>query len=302
MSLDKVFKIIQVVKDHPQPGIMFRDISSLLEDAKLFGYAMEQLLSLSKDKYDVVCGLESRGFLLATKIQDLTNLPQVMIRKQNKLPGDVFSSTYTKEYGKSETFQIKTSSIKPGQRVLLMDDLMATGGSLIAACDLVQQAGGTVAGIMVLIEFGDLKGREKIQYLYKQVQIHSLFILDSTDDTETITKNVFIPSIFRMKKFRPTVYPLNNKLPVLMWHQSMESFAIKTLQYSNLRPSYVDWKYFPDGMPNITLESSKTLMNTDLVFIMNLARKELFFEQQSFLIALPRQELNSLTIVIIIKR
>jgi len=295
MSLDKVFESIQVVKDFPKPGIVFRHIGPLLKNTPLFRYAMGQLMSTFSEKFDIVCGLESRGFQLATAIQFLTETPQVMIRKAGKLPTETFTVEYNKEYG-SDKLELEKSTIQSGQRVLIVDDLMATGGSLLAAIDLVQQAGGIVVGVITLIEFTDLGGRERITGTFPSVKVHSLFGLKSTDEMDKLDANVTIP--FMPKPFRPTVYPCKDELPVLTWHPSMESFAQKLLAVSSLRPSYINWDYFPDTWPNITFEPSDTLINKDLVFIMSVSKKEIFAEQLALLVALPRQLIHSLTIVI----
>lgn len=297
MSLEKVFQSIQVVKDFPKPGIVFRHIGPLLNNTLLFRYAMEQLLKACTVEFDVVCGLESRGFHLATAIQFLIETPQVMIRKAGKLPGSTIVVEYNKEYG-VDKLEMETNAIQPGQRVLIVDDLMATGGSLCAAIQLVEQAGGIVSGVMVLIEFTDLGGRERITNSYPSVKVHALFGLNSTDEMTELNEFVTIPAVLRVKQYRPTVYPHVDNLPVLMWHPSMESFAQEMLNVSNFRPSYVNWNYFPDTWPDITFEPSATLINKDLVFIMSISKKEIFAEQLALLVALPRQLINSLTIVI----
>jgi adenine phosphoribosyltransferase len=304
LSLSEVFKNIKVVEDFPKQGIVFRHIAPLLKNTLLFKYAIKQLYSTSNDTYDIICGLDARGFIMATAFQDLTGIPQVMIRKQSKLPGMKYTYEYKKEYG-SDILELEYDSIKSGQRVLIVDDLMATAGTLIAAANLVEQAGGIVSGVMVLIEFRDLKnelgltGRERFRYLYPNTKIYSLFLMDSFNVSEVITKDIDIPVQLRINKFRPTVYPNNqNNNPVLMWHPTMETFAQKMLQVSNLRPSYINWNYFPDGWPNITFEPSVTLINRDLIFVMSIGIKEIFAEQLALLVALPRQLINSLTIIV----
>jgi adenine phosphoribosyltransferase len=297
MSLIEVFKNIKVVKDFPKPGIVFRHIGTLLKNTELFKYAIKQLYACSTEQYDVVCGLDARGFIMATAIQEQFGIPQVMIRKESKLPGEKYKYEYKKEYG-SDILELETDSIKFGQRVLIIDDLMATAGTLVAAANLVEQAGGIVSGIMVLIEFSDLKGRERLMDLYPSVSIQSLFSLDSFNDTSILTNDVHVPSALRVKKYRPTVYPNSDSLPVLMWHHTMETFAKKMLQVSNIRASYVNWNYFPDTWPNITFEPSVTLTNKDLIFVMSISRKEIFAEQLALLVALPRQMINSLTIIV----
>jgi adenine phosphoribosyltransferase len=297
MSLSEVFKNIKVIKNFPKDGITFRHIGPLLKNTNLFKYAIKQLYSTSNEKYDVVCGLDARGFIISTAIQDLSGLSQVMVRKESKLPGLKYTHEYKKEYG-SDILELEVESIKPGQRVLIVDDLMATAGTLKAAANLVEQAGGIVSGIMVLIEFRDLNGRERIKELYPDVKIYSLFSLDSFNDSGILDNTVEIPGQLRIKKFRPTVYPKNDNLPVLMWHYTMESFAQKMLQVSNIRPSYVNWNYFPDMWPNITFEPSVSLINKDIIFVMSIAVKEIFAEQLALLVALPRQLINSLTIIV----
>jgi adenine phosphoribosyltransferase len=295
MSLSEVFKNIKVVHDFPTPGIVFRHFGPLLKNTELFNYAIKQMMASSNEKYDIVCGLDARGFIIATAIQNLFDIPQVMIRKQSKLPGEKYTYEYKKEYG-SDILELEVDSIKSGQRVLIVDDLMATAGTLVAASNLVEQAGGIVSGIMVLIEFSDLNGRRKISDSYPFTSIHSLFCLDSTNDTQVLSSEVRVPN--QIKKFRPTVYPNCDNLPVLMWHHTVESFAKKMLQVSNVRASYINWNYFPDGWPNITFEPSVTLVNKDLIFVMNISKKEIFAEQLAILVALPRQLINSLTIVV----
>lgn len=291
--LSNIFDKIQVVENFPKPGITFRHIGPLLNDTKLFKYAMQELYSKNeyKDKYDVVCGLDARGFIMSTAIQYIADIGQVMIRKQSKLPGEKYVYEYKKEYG-SDILELEQGYIKPGQKVLIVDDLMATAGTLIAAANLVEQSGGIVSGIMVLIEFKDLEGRLKINKLYPNANVYSLFSLNSYDKHTKLEQNI------QIKKFRPTVYPLKDNLPVLMWHPTMESFAMKMIKVSNIRPSYVNWDYFPDSWPNITFEPSSTLINKDLIFVMSISIKEIFAEQLALLVALPRQLINSLTIVI----
>lgn len=297
MSLKEVFENISVVKDYPKKGITFRHIGPLLRNTKLFKYAIQQLYGASKNEYDIVCGLDARGFIIATAIQEQFDIPQVMIRKQSKLPGETYKYEYKKEYG-IDTLELEVGSIKPGQKVLIVDDLMATAGTLLAAANLVEKAGGIVSGFMVLIEFDDMHGRDKLK---KYDNIHSLFSLNSSDDTTILTENVktpIIPIRPEVKKYRPTIYPKTDDLPVLMWYHTMETFAQKILSVSNFRPSYVNWDYFPDTWPNFTFEPSNTLINKDLVFVMSISRKEIFTEQLALLVALPRQLINSLTIIV----
>lgn len=297
MSLSEVFRSIKVIKGFPKPEIVFRHIGPLLKDTNLFNYAIKQLFSSTTLKFDAVCGLETRGIYIASAIQQQFGIPQVMIRKQSKLPGEKYTYEYKKEYG-TDILELEVDSIKKGERILIVDDLMATAGSLEAAANLVEQAGGIVDAFMVLIEFRDLKGRDRLKSSYPYAYTYSLFSLDSFDETQVLSKNVGIPTELRINRFRPSVYPYDSNTPVLMWHPTMETFAKKMLQVSNMRASYINWNYFPDTWPNITFEPSVTLVNKNVVFVMSIARKEIFAEQLAMLVALPRQLINSLTIIV----
>jgi adenine phosphoribosyltransferase len=303
LSLQKVFEKIQVVRDFPKPGIVFRHMGPLLADNKLFKYAISELAKKTNQRsYDMVCGLDARGFIIATAFQYHAEVPQVMIRKPSKLPGEKFVFQYKKEYG-TDSLELEKDAIKPCQRVLIVDDLMATAGTLIAAGNLVREAGGVIAGFATLIEFTDLGGRKRLEEAFPDSKIESLFAIDSTSDS---TEYKGIPGGNEkdnvITKFRPVKYPLPATGPqvstLLMWHPTMESLAQNMLICSHMRPSYINWIYFADGWPNITFEPSETLMNKDLVFLFNMSVKELFAEQLALLVALPRQLINSLTIVV----
>lgn len=289
MSHKEVFDCIQVINDFPKKGIMFRHIGPLLNNPKLFKFAMNELYQKSTKKFDVVCGLDARGFILATAFQDLTNLPQVMIRKGSKLPGNKYTYEYKKEYG-SDTFELEHDYIKKNQRVLIIDDLVATGGSLIAAVDLIHQAGGIVSDIVSLIEFKDLGAYNNLKKICPNANIYSYISVNSYN-------NEYIQEV-KISEYLPTIYPFKDNLPVLMWHHTMKTFAEDLFKVSNFRPSNINWDKFPDDWLNITFEPSVTLINKNVTFIMNLSNKEIFAEQLCLLVALPRQLIQSLTVVI----
>ena len=148
------------VLDFPIEGILFRDITPLMGNGEVFKQACDELTEFAKDlKIDVVAGPESRGFIFGCPISSNLGVGFVPIRKPNKLPRETVSVSYSLEYG-SNTLCMHKDAIKPGQRVLIVDDLLATGGTIKAAIDLVEGLGGVVAGICFLIELEDLKGRE----------------------------------------------------------------------------------------------------------------------------------------------
>ena len=154
---------IRDVPDFPEPGILFKDITPLLGDATAFAHAVDLLGQLfPADDFDVIVPVESRGFLFGAPLAYATGKPLVPVRKPGKLPGAIHSAEYTLEYG-SNVIEIHVDGIQPGQRVLLLDDLLATGGTLAATAGLVETGGGSVAGIAVVIELIDLKGRRGLE-------------------------------------------------------------------------------------------------------------------------------------------
>ncbi|MCR4618443.1 MAG: adenine phosphoribosyltransferase [Lachnospiraceae bacterium] len=160
--MKKLEEYIRTIPDFPEKGIMFRDVTSVLEDAEGFKLAIDTMTDLVKDlQIDAIVGAESRGFIFGAPIAYNMNKPFCLIRKKGKLPCETIEETYDLEYG-TATIEIHKDSIKPGQKVLLVDDLIATGGTTEAMIKLVEKLGGEVVGVVVLIELAGLKGREKI--------------------------------------------------------------------------------------------------------------------------------------------
>ena len=153
---------IRDVPDFPQPGILFKDITPLLKDPAAFGNVVQRFAEHYEDRQvDVVVGIEARGFLLAAPLAFRLGKPLVPVRKVGKLPFETHSVTYALEYG-DDTVEVHTDAISGGQRVLVVDDLLATGGTLAAGAGLVEEAGGRLAGLAVLVELSELKGRERL--------------------------------------------------------------------------------------------------------------------------------------------
>jgi adenine phosphoribosyltransferase len=151
---------IRTVADFPKPGINFRDITTLLKDPKVFNASIEELYRLCKDKSpEKIACIESRGFILGAPLAFKLGAGFVPIRKKGKLPAETVSEEYTLEYGK-DSIEIHKDAIVPGERVLLHDDLLATGGTMQAAARLVQRLGGIIVGMSFLIELEFLKGRD----------------------------------------------------------------------------------------------------------------------------------------------
>ena len=158
--MKKIEDYIRSVPDFPKKGIMFRDITSALQDKEGLKLTIDSMERIIKDmEPTVIAGAEARGFLLGMPVAYNLSLPFVPVRKKGKLPCDTVSQSYDLEYGSAE-IEIDISSIKKGDRVVLVDDLIATGGTMKASIALIERLGGEVAGIAALIELVDLKGRE----------------------------------------------------------------------------------------------------------------------------------------------
>jgi adenine phosphoribosyltransferase len=153
---------LPTIPDFPKPGIMFKDISPLLANAKAFSYAIEQLHQLSQFcQYDTLLGIESRGFIFASALTQRTEAGLVLARKPNKLPTATYRESYGLEYG-SDALEIQCNIIPAHAHVLLVDDVLATGGTMVAAANLIRKAGAHVAGALVLLEITSLNGVKKL--------------------------------------------------------------------------------------------------------------------------------------------
>lgn len=160
--MKKLEEYVVSIPDFPEPGIIFRDVTSVLQDAEGLQLAVDTMQERIRDlDFDVVAGPESRGFIFGTPIAYNNKKPFVLIRKAGKLPRETVSVSYDLEYG-SATIEMHKDSIKPGQKVLIVDDLIATGGTTEAMIKMIEGLGGEVVGIVVLIELAGLKGRERL--------------------------------------------------------------------------------------------------------------------------------------------
>lgn len=166
---------IRNVPDFPKKGIMFRDITTLLKDEESFRKSADALYEMSKDlKIDKVVGIESRGFIFGGILANKLNSGFILVRKPGKLPAETLSQSYTLEYGE-DTLQIHKDSISPGDHVLVHDDLLATGGTARAACDLIEKAGGIIVQVSFIVELTFLGGKDK----FEGYMVNSLVSYDS---------------------------------------------------------------------------------------------------------------------------
>ena len=150
--MKKIEEYVRSIPDFPEPGIIFRDVTSVLQDADGLQLAIDSMQNcLEGEEFDVITGLESRGFIFGMPIAYNLHKPFVLVRKAGKLPCETVSRTYELEYG-SATIEMHKDSIKPGQKVVIVDDLIATGGSVEAAIKLVEELGGEVVKVVFLME------------------------------------------------------------------------------------------------------------------------------------------------------
>ncbi|MCH2134369.1 MAG: adenine phosphoribosyltransferase [Phycisphaerales bacterium] len=161
--LDRLRSLVRDVPDYPAEGITFRDITPLLRDPAGLSLAVELMVNPFRDAaVDLVVGAESRGFIFGTALARALNAGFIPIRKAGKLPADTIGQDYDLEYG-HDTLEIHTDAIMSGQRVLMVDDLIATGGTLEAGCKLIEHLGGELVGITVLIELRGLDGAKRVE-------------------------------------------------------------------------------------------------------------------------------------------
>ena len=165
-------KYIRSIPDYPKKGILFRDITTLIKNAEAFKYTNDKIIELSKTiQFDKVAAIESRGFIFASAVSYQLSKPFVLLRKKNKLPAETHSVDFELEYGKA-TIEVHKDSIAKNEKVLIIDDLIATGGTAEAAAKLIEVSGGKVAGFIFVINLFDLPGNKLL--IKKGYKTHSL--------------------------------------------------------------------------------------------------------------------------------
>ncbi len=173
--MEELKKRIRNIQDFPKKGIVFRDITTLLKDKDAFHRVIDALYDRYKDEQiDVVVGTEARGFLLAAPLAYRLGVGVVPVRKPGKLPAETLRVEYQLEYG-TDALEIHKDAISSGQRTLVVDDLLATGGTIAATCEMVEQLGGQIVAVVFLIELDFLEGRKKLGNL----KVHSIIHYDS---------------------------------------------------------------------------------------------------------------------------
>ena len=156
-------KYIRSIPDYPKKGILFRDITTLIKNPQAFKYTVDKIIEISKKiKFDKVSAIESRGFVFASAVSYLLNKPLVLLRKKNKLPAERLSVDFKLEYGEA-TIEVHKDSINKNESILVIDDLIATGGTADAAAKLIELSGGSVAGFIFVINLFDLPGNDLLK-------------------------------------------------------------------------------------------------------------------------------------------
>ena len=172
--MKKLEEYVRSIPDFPEPGIIFRDVTTILQDADGLALAVDSLTNMVKDKeFDLVVGPESRGFIFGVPVAYLCHKGFVPVRKKGKLPCETITAQYDLEYGTAE-IEIHKDAIRPGQKVVIIDDLIATGGTTEAIIRLVQELGGQVVKICFVMELAGLKGRERL----KDYEVESAIIYE----------------------------------------------------------------------------------------------------------------------------
>ena len=173
MEIAQIRSLIRDIPDYPSPGILFRDITPLLRDGEALS-AVADLMSSHDRKAGLIAGIEARGFFFAAAIGVQSKRGVIPIRKKGKLPHLVHREEYGLEYG-SDVIEIHKDSAKPGEGVLLVDDVLATGGTLAAAIKLIQKTGASVTSVAVLLEIAALGGRENLQKQFPNLELNAIF-------------------------------------------------------------------------------------------------------------------------------
>jgi len=285
MDLKQIEELVVLVPDFPKKGINFRNISPLLKNPK----ALDAAITMMADHYlttqiDIVVGMDARGFIFGSLVAQKLRLPFVMARKPSKLPGEVERIAYDLEYT-SACLEIEKNAIPEGSRCLVVDDILATGGSLLACCNLLKRVGATITGLCCLAEIEGLGGAER---LVREIGVDCFCLVkfgrhnqpNQNEQTEH-------------KQIAPQA-----SLYVLMYHPSMKSLA-QRLHY--LYPhiftiGHIQWDTFPDGYANIKFPDN--LQGARVVFLASLYNKLFWMDQLSVMAVLPRQGIRSLDIML----
>ena len=295
MNLQSISNYIEVTPNFPKEGIHFRDISPLLANHDAREAAFNMMYDLVKHlNISYVAGIESRGFIFGIALSQRLNCDFVMLRKTK---GNILNSIKI-DYGLEKvknTLCVQQDVLKKGTNVLIVDDILSTGGSLIAGCELIEKIGCNAIGCSCLIELLGVQKKEKL----KKYKIFSLLKYSANESSKFISQHDQLYNATKIEYF-PLEYPfLDDDRIIVFSSPSMKSVANGIVSKSiHFRSGAIHWNYFPDGYPNIKFEHLKYLENRKIVFIVSLYDKSFILEQLSMMMVLSRQFIESLDIVI----
>ena len=298
MSIQLVSDSIQVIPNFPSQGIYYRDVSPLLKNTELRNMTIDLMAQLINNiKIDYIAGIESRGFIFGMGLAQKLGIGFVMLRKPNKMPNTIQVS-YSLEHEK-DILTIQKDAIEPGKNVLIVDDLLATGETLVAGCELIEQLGANIVGCLCLIELTNISRKEKLN----SYKLFSLIKYPASSESKLISKSDLLLLQKRKEYLSTDNFLLDSPLAdddriVLFSHPSMKSIAENIINTSShFRKGTIVWNHFPDGYPNIRFEHLKYLENKRVVFIGSLYDQTNLLEQLSMIMVLPRQFIKSMDII-----
>lgn len=311
VDLQIISNLVEVIPNFPEEGVYFRNIGPLLLNTDVRTATFDMMYDLVKDLHiDCVAGVESRGFIFGMALAERLKCEFVMVRKPGNVPNAIIVE-YGLEYRKKSALCIQPGIIKQGKNVLVVDDILATGGSVLATCELIiEKAKANVVGILCFAELYGLEKQQRPIYdpisgqlskMYKLEDFNSMSLLkySASESSKFISRH---DQLFRAKKvnYFPLEHPfLNDNRVIVFSSPRMESLANGIVSKSmNYRSGTIHWNYFPDGLPNIKFEHMKYLENKRAVFILDLQNKHLLLEQLSMIMVLVDQFIESLDIII----
>jgi adenine phosphoribosyltransferase len=300
VKLAQLDKLVPIIEDFPKKGIKFRNIAPLLRDPTMLNYVVDQLANqLLTTPVDVVVGLDARGFIFGVLLANKLGLSFVMARKPSKLPGKVEKVVYDLEYT-SACLELEIDSIKEGQKVCIVDDILVTGGTILAACDLVAKLGGVVTAVSCFAEIPGLGGAEKIKSRTGVVPYSLMRCGDPLEEKHSNNSKDISPSTaieFFECKYGSKISETSCDFE-LLYHTSMEGLAKSIAKkYPDLfRLRAISWETFPDGYANIKFPPD--LAGKRVVFLASLFDKYSYMDQLSVMAVLPRQLIKSLHIIL----
>lgn len=299
-TIQQIKNCLRVVPDYPTKGVNFRDIQPLLSAPVLLDYACQTLAAnyIEGDQVTCVAGLDARGFIFGSLIAQKLGVGFVMLRKPSKLPGETHSVSYGLEYGQN-VLHVQKDAIKPSDKVLIVDDILVTGGSVEAACKLIELCGAKVAGVCCLAEIA-------IPTESSQSQSRARLSKYAVKTLITYEHNASEPTIDPIKSISsssnatvPTSSShLEDTRAVILYYPTMEELAKQMVasQPYQFRLGHVKWDKFPDGYPNIFFDAT-SLENRDVIYLGSLYDIGTVMQQYSLVAVLPRQHIRSFHIV-----